>query len=131
MLQINPLLVCNLILKARAFHAREEADIQEDASNPTDDTITTALAVDNEESERDPLYNELKCLIEDLDPDQKAELVALVWVGREDYVAEDWYAALDEARRSAIPFTTEYLLSKPQVAEFLEDGLNKLGYYCS
>lgn len=128
MLAINPELVCHLIKKAKAFHAREVTDIEEDSSNPIDDVIKDTLAI-NDEDEKDPIFDEIKSIIEDLDPDQKQELIAIMWIGRGDYHVDDWFAAIDDAKNLNL-LTTEYLLSKPQIPEFLENGLNQLGYYC-
>lgn len=107
MLEINISLVCHLLFKLKAYHAREVADINGDSSNPTDDMITATLAIQNEDAIEDPLHDEIKDIVEELDPDLKAELVAIMWIGREDYTANDWFAALDEAQRHITSFTTD------------------------
>ena len=65
--------------------------------------------------------------VEALDEDEAADLVALLWVGRGDFEAEDW----DEARETAIEEATAplatYLKSEPQLADHLEAGLELVG----
>jgi hypothetical protein len=61
-----------------------------------------------------------------LDTDQQITLVALMWLGRGDFSAEEWKAALLEATRSWNTRTSEYLTGTPMVADYLEEGLQQL-----
>ena len=65
--------------------------------------------------------------VEALDEDEAADLVALLWIGRGDFDAEDW----DEARETAIEEATAplatYLKAEPQLADHLEAGLEMVG----
>lgn len=70
---------------------------------------------------------ELRELIEDLNIDEKAELIALAWTGRGDYGASEWGDALAAARERVNRRSTQYLLGMPHLAEWLEEGLNVLG----
>lgn len=126
MLDLNPSIVCTIILKARAFHAKEAVVIPEVPSNPTDDWALQVLA----DHEDDLTFQELQTAIQDLEPDQQANLVALMWVGRGDFAAREWEAALAEADRNANSRTAEYLLATPNVADYLREGLAELGYDC-
>lgn len=78
----------------------------------------------------DLTYQEIKTTIEDLEPDQQASLVALMWVGRGDYTQTEWADALAEATRSATNRTAEYLLTTPMVADYLAEGLAAFGHTC-
>jgi hypothetical protein len=75
----------------------------------------------------DPTYAELKSFIDNLNEDEQAELVALVWLGRGDYDARGWSAALKEARARHTGSTSDYLLGEPLLADLLEEGLAALG----
>ena len=59
--------------------------------------------------------------------DEKANLVALMWVGRETYPADQFDKALAEAVLEATAPTEDYLSGIPGLAEYLEDGIDALG----
>lgn len=126
MLNINPETVCHIIDRAHEFQAKEEVVIPETPDNPTDDWALQVLADHSD----DMTYQEVCELIRDLEPDQQAELVALMWLGRNDYDIDDWQGAVDEAGNRATAQTAEYLLSTPMVADFLSEGLLCHGYSC-
>ena len=62
-----------------------------------------------------------------LNDDEKASLVALMWVGRDSFAAEELDEAKSEARREATAPTENYLSGIPGLAEHLESGLDALG----
>ncbi len=64
--------------------------------------------------------------IEDLEPDQQAELVALMWIGRGDMEPEEWDAATELAIERHEGATAAYLLSHPHVSDYIEEGLDKV-----
>ena len=80
-----------------------------------------------EESTENLTEEELRELIADLNVDEAAELVALAWIGRGDYDASEWSDALAAARERADRRTAKYLLGMPQLADWLEEGLEALG----
>jgi hypothetical protein len=86
MLEVNPEIVCFIIIKAREFHAKEEVVIPEEPSAPGDDWALQVLADHSD----DLTYLELSSTIDDLEPGQQASLVALMWLGRGDYDADEW-----------------------------------------
>ena len=55
-------------------------------------------------------------------------LVALLWLGRGDFGADDWAEALALAEERDVGPTSAYLLSHPRVADQLASGLEELGY---
>ena len=118
--------VCFIIAKARAFDVKEDVVQVDPASNPTDDAEQAVLA----DYPDDPVYEELKSLIDALNVDQQAELVALAWIGREDYVADEWDEAVGMARDRHTGSTARYLLGMPLLGDYLETGLAQLGHSC-
>ena len=66
-------------------------------------------------------------LLEAMDEDERADLVALVWIGRGDFEPEEW----DDARRTAMQEATTptgtYLKGSPHLADHLEAGLEAMG----
>lgn len=126
MLELNPETVCFLINKAKEFHVKEAVVIPEEPYSPSEDWARQVLA----DHADDLTYQEFKAAVNDLEPDQQATLVALMWLGRGDYSEEQWDAACSEAKSSWTPRTAEYLMAKPLVADYLEEGLSLLGYGC-
>jgi hypothetical protein len=60
--------------------------------------------------------------------DEQVDLVALAWIGRDDYTAADWASVREEAAAAHNKRTASYLLGMPQLGDFLEEGLSLLGY---
>jgi len=125
-LTISPEKVCFIIIKAREFDAKDVMTEPDPGSNPSDDKGAAIL----EEHEDDPVVEEVTSLVNSLSQDERIDLVALMWLGRDDYSASDWPAVREEAARADNARTAEYLLGTPQVGDFLEEGLSMLGYSC-
>ena len=125
-LTISPEKVCFIIMKAKEFDAKDEVTEPDPGSNPSDDMDVEVL----EEHADDPVVEEITSLINSLSEDEQIDLVALVWLGRDDYSASDWATVRAEAARAHNQRTAEYLLGTPLVGDFLEEGLSMLGYSC-
>jgi Protein of unknown function (DUF3775) len=125
-LAISPEKVCFIIVKAREFDAKDEVTEPDPASNPSDDKDVSVL----EEHSDDPVVEELTSLISSLSVDEQVDLVTLMWLGRDDYSADDWSDVRAEAARAHNERTAEYLIGTPLLGDFLEEGLSKLGYSC-
>jgi hypothetical protein len=125
-LTISPEKVAFIIMKAREFDVKDEATEPDPGSNPADDQDAAVL----EDHEDDPVVEELTSLINSLSEDEQIDLVALTWLGRDDYTAGDWPAVRGEAERAHNERTAEYLLGMPLLSDFLEEGLSMLGYSC-
>lgn len=61
--------------------------------------------------------------------DEKDNLVALMWVGRGSFDAASFDEAKRRAREEATAATEDYLSGIPNLAEYLEDGLDALGIH--
>ena len=122
--------VCYIIIKAREFDAKEEGEEEEEGSNAADDSEREILL----DFPNDPTYLELRSFLESLNRDEYVDLLALVWLGRGDYTADEWPEVITEARSVAAERhtgpTADYLLGIPLLADFLEEGLNALGFSC-
>ena len=70
---------------------------------------------------------ELRGLIEALNDDEAAELVAVMWVGRGSFEPEEIAEAIATARAEATTPTADYLIGTPHMADHLETGLEALG----
>ena len=125
-LTISPEKVCFIIIKAREFDAKDAVTDPDPGSNPSDDRDTAVL----EDHKDDPVVEELTSLINALSVDEQVDLVALAWLGRDDYAAEDWPAVREEAAAAHNARTASYLLGMPLLGDFLEEGLSLLDYSC-
>jgi len=70
---------------------------------------------------------ELRGLIDRLNEDAQAELVAIMWIGRGSFEPEDLADAVETARREATTPTADYLIGTPHMSDHLENGLDALG----
>lgn len=123
-LEIAPEKVAHVIIKAREYVVKvgawnsspEEGDAAEDPESILEDFAA------------DPTRAELTGFIRMLNQDEQASLVALMWVGRGTFEAEEFEEAVDTARAEHANATARYLLGVPLLANYLEDGLEKLGF---
>lgn len=70
---------------------------------------------------------EFDALIDSMNDDEKASLVAIMWIGRGSFDPEDWDEALSTALSEATTPTEDYLKGSPHLADHLENGLEALG----
>ncbi|HXY58328.1 MAG TPA: DUF3775 domain-containing protein [Methylocystis sp.] len=123
--EINTEKVCYVIVKARELESEDEG-MEADASNPADDEFVSILT----EGAYSSVRAELASYIDAMDEDEQCELVALAWLGRGDFSAEEWKAAVRQAREQRTAKTSDYLLGIPLLASFLEGGLAEVGESC-
>jgi len=71
---------------------------------------------------------ELRVYVENLDADEQASLVALMWVGRDSFDVRELKEAIAMAREEATTPTADYLIGTPHLSDHLENGLEALGY---
>ncbi len=70
---------------------------------------------------------ELRAFIENLNEDEQASLVALMWIGRGSYEADELEEAIAMARREATTPTEDYLIGTPHLGDHLESAMDALG----
>jgi hypothetical protein len=121
--------VCELIIRARAIDVKEAQTDPASGSNPTDDGSIDALTA----SPDDATEEEVRDVIAGLNDDERADLIALVYIGRGDMEPEEWGAAVRLAREreeaSSIS-TADWLLGIPNLADLLDEGLSAMGRSC-
>ena len=123
--EINPAKVCFVIEKSRALLG-EDVGIGPDSSNPTDDEERVMLT----DAAGHSIRRELVQFIKDLDVDESAALVALAWIGRGDYDADDWQSAVATANELHEGPTWRYLLGMALLPDYLQDALSAFGRSC-
>ena len=120
-----------VIIKAREYDVKEEFEAPWDdnargrrrggGSNPPFSRTTP----------NDPTRAELFGFIERVDFNKQANLVALLWIGTRDLRKGGVRGGGRGARRrtrSASNSTSSYLLRNPLLADYLEEGLEKMGF---
>ncbi|GAA0568025.1 DUF3775 domain-containing protein [Rhizomicrobium electricum] len=115
--------VAFIILKARAYDAKEPLTDSESGSNPTDDGDADIL----EDAPGDFTRQELADAIRALNEEEQINLVALAWLGRGTYDISEWDQALETARTEHNKRTAQYLIGLPLLGDYLEEGLAAFG----
>lgn len=70
---------------------------------------------------------ELAEFIASLNEDEQASLVAVMWIGRETFDAAELAEAITTAKTERRSPTEDYLMGEPQLADYLEAGMEALG----
>lgn len=112
-----------IIAKAREYDVQVPAVDEDSGSNASDDGDVDIL----DASITNPTRKELVAAIRSLNEDEKIELLALVWVGRGDFSAEEWDDALATASDRHNGREAKYLLGIPLLGDYIEEGLETLG----
>jgi len=124
--EINLDKVCYIIIKSREFEVKVDPVDVDPGSNPIDDMDLDVL----EARQEDSVYDELHSFIDNLNDDEALDLIALMWVGRGTYDAEDFAEAREVAAKEATHTAAEYLLGTPLLAEHLQSGLEAFDLSC-
>lgn len=120
MLEISPSKIAHIAVRAREIDAKVGRwDSPGDVADA--DTILEARASDATEGE-------LREFIEGLNADEQASLVAVMWIGRDTFTADDLEEAIQTAKDEATAPTADYLLGIPLLSDYLESGLESLGF---
>ena len=115
--------VCYLAERAHDLMGKTASTDVEDG--PEDDDPDADVL---EDRGHDPVEHELRSLIADLDEEAQVDLVALMWLGRED---DSWATLRELAWQERTSNPAEYLLGTPLLADYLLAGLDRLGLDCA
>lgn len=124
MLEISTSKVAHVIVRAREYDAK---------TGSWEDALGGGFREDSGESilenfATDATRSELAEFISGLNEDEQASLVALAWLGRGSFSADELDDAIETAKAERVNRTEDYLLGIPLLADYLEEGLDKLGY---
>ncbi len=119
--------LCFLVVKAREFDVKTDVVEPDPGSNGTDSGMREVL----EDYEDDATLSELHGAIAALNADEAADVLALVYLGRGDFGAEDWPEARRLARERNRTGLANYLTGIPLLADYLEEGFTMLGHSCA
>ena len=123
-LEIAPEKVAHVIIKAREYDVKVGAWDDTPANGDAEEDPSAIL----EDYTNDPTRAELAGFIDRMNYDEQANLVALMWLGRGTYEKEEFEEAVETARSERANATSNNLLGIPLLADYLEEGLEKLGY---
>lgn len=116
--------VCHIVSLARAFDEKVAASGMKGHRGDADDDESSIL----EDLAGDPTEEELRAAIDNLNIDEEIDLVALMWLGREDF--DDFMEAREQVEDSIRRRTADYLMGTPLLSDHLENGLDAMGLSC-
>ena len=120
MLEISTNKIARVIIRARELGAKVGRwDRTGDEAGA--ETILESRSSDGTEAE-------LRSYIADMNRDEQASLVAVMWIGRDTFDAAEVAEAIKTAKQEAVSPTENYLLGIPLLADYLENGLESLGF---
>lgn len=126
MLRISTDKVCYVVVKARELDVKVAPHGLDEGSHSSDDQMVTIL----EDYAADPTFEELQVFLGGLNDEELEDLIALTWVGRGDFSAEEWEDVLAEIQDVREKHSVEYLIGTPLLADYLEEGLSQFGLSC-
>jgi hypothetical protein len=121
--------VCEFILRAKAIDVKEGMTDPASGSNPIDDGSIDSLTADPD----DATEQELRDVIAGLNDDERADLIALVYIGRGDMEPEEWADAVrlaKEREEASALGTADWLIGIPNLGDLLDEGLAAMGRSC-
>jgi hypothetical protein len=119
MLEIAPEKVAHVIVRAREMDAKMDSWDQPEDEDSADSILESRAG--------DATGQELREFISQLNVDEQASLVALAWIGRGTFEPEELEEAKATALAERVNPTEDYLLGIPLLADYLEEGLDRLG----
>lgn len=123
MIEIAPEKVAHVIVRAREYDSKVATWDDSGASADAENDPAAVLA----DHAGDPTRRELAAFIDGLNVDEQVHLVALAWVGRGTFGPDEYEEATETARAERVNATSRYLLGIPLLADYLEEGLDKMG----
>jgi hypothetical protein len=88
--------VCFVIFKAKHFGAEDAVSEDDPGSISPDDKDVSVL----EDHRDDPVLEDLTSFARSLSEDERIDLVALAWLGRDDYSIDQWKRVREDAANS-------------------------------
>jgi len=106
---------------SRDYHAAYSNDQPLDLGGITSEGIKDYLT--------DPNRKKFVEILNALSKEERAEFLALVWLGRGDdgVTMENWGSLIEHAKKEDGEGTADYLIGKSPLADYIDRGLKKLG----
>ncbi len=115
-----------LIVEARRLEVKEGDTDPDSGSNPIDDGETDVLT---SSSMDDGTEREFRGMIAGMNEDERADILALMYIGRGDFEVNEWDEALELAkeRDASSGHLANYLIGTPNFADLLDEGFAAIG----
>ena len=113
--------VATVVDLARTLQGKEETD----SDQVTEDANSESALL--QETPDDMTDAALRLFINELNEDEQASLIALTWIGRGDYGAEDWDEARSLAAERNESDAAAYLLEMEMLGDLLAEGVASFG----
>lgn len=133
MIPINQEKIEFIISIAREYREGSPAMVSEELSESHNSDSYTEHSIAGivekhkpEDHAQDGAYNELKGAINNLNEEERSALVAIMWIGRGTYNADELEKAMKDARAADNHHTAEYLMDTPLLPDYLEEGVIQL-----
>lgn len=121
--------VCRIIVRAQEWDGQvpsnEPDEVDEDGPVSTDDDYDAMI-----DEKNDSVEEEIAAIIDDLADDEKAELLALAWIGRGTFDADEWDDAIEAASDGDAEDAVEQLMDMPMLGAYLDAGLAAFDLSC-
>ncbi|QLC21404.1 DUF3775 domain-containing protein [Parasphingopyxis sp. CP4] len=122
-------MICRIIVRAREWDAQvpsnEPDEVDEDGPVSTDDEYDVMI-----DEKNDSVEAEIEAALDDLAEDQRAEILALAWIGNGTFDISDWDEAMSEAADPDSDPILEQLMDMPMLAAYLDAGLEAFDLSC-
>ena len=126
-LSLDPDTAFFILIKAREFDGKVDESDPDSGFDAADDRAVDVL----EDRPSDPDLAEIAAAVDSLNDDERLDLVALIWIGRNDFSLDQWDEARDAARDISRARAARYVTGIPLVSDYLQEGLSRLGYSLS
>lgn len=116
---VNTDRVNRLIELANEFHSDQSVQFRDEPIALDENWQAKVL----EPHAENPILSEFRSAVDELNPDEQQQIVAMMWVGRGDYEMDEWDEALEYAGEAWTPDTADYLIAHPMLGEHLASGV--------
>jgi hypothetical protein len=129
-LRISTEKVCGLIEIAREVAGKVPPTTGDKTTTGDDSKLVTIDEPEGNGEDEDARRREMVEFIAGLNVEEQTDLLALIMLGRGDFEADEWDAAVAEAEDRIADRDPDYMIGDAALPEYLGDGLEALGRTC-
>jgi hypothetical protein len=129
-LRISTEKVCALIEAAREVAGKAPPTTGDHTTTGDDSRLVTIEEPEGIGEDEDARRLEIVEFIAGLNVEEQVDLLALIFVGRGDFEADEWLDAVAEAEDRIAARDPDFMIGDAALPEYLGDGLEALGHTC-